>query len=447
MDRIISRYLAAILICGTMLYTSCTNHDSSYKAVSLTGQVTHVQPMTGLVLWNDLAAAMDSTHGRCISLEFSYVEPCRLVTGKTNGVISYDWTYLDDKLSAAASRGHQMVVRFPLCYPSNRSNCIGKPGGTYVPDYIRQLPDYRETYSANPGGDGPTWYPDWSNSELQWFVKQFYSDLAARYNNDPRIAFVEVGFGHWAEYHTYGTPVAFGTNFPTLAYQRELFTHLSQVLTIPWLTSVDAGDKVYSDVCVHADTRELAFGLFDDTFMHSQHDLSQGDGWNEQCWLWSGIERWKNGVCGGEISYYTRDDQHNFLTPEGMYGVTWEQAAGKYHMTFVICNNAPEGAYFTQQRVTEAGIAAGYNFCITDCRTNGTNSRITITNTGIAPIYRDAYVTVGGVRAQESLRGLLPGEEQTVEISAVATADNVRITSDHILPSQQIEFDVNLSAQ
>jgi hypothetical protein len=51
------------------------------------------------------------------------------------------------------------------------------------------------------------------------------------------------------------------------------------------------------------------------------------------------------------------------------------------------------------------------------------------------------------MRAQESLRGLLPGEEQTVEIPAVATADNVRITSDHILPSQQIEFDVNLSAQ
>ena len=430
------------LALAALVLAACgPKNDASYEPVQVQGRITHVQPMTGLVLWNDLAANMHDTHGAAIALEFSYIQPCRLVTGKQDGKVQYDWSYLDDKLSEAAARGHQMIVRFPLCYPSNRNNCIDKVGGTYVPAYIRELPDYKETYAANPGGDGPTWYPDWSNSELQWFVKQFYSDLAERYNNDPRLAFVEVGFGHWAEYHTYGTDPLFGVNFPTRSYQRELFLHLSQVMTIPWLISVDAGDEMYSDVCTHEQTRDLAFGLFDDTFMHAEHDISQGDGWNERGCQGSGLDRWKTGVCGGEISYYTPDDQRNFLNPAGMYGFTWEQASAKYHMTFVICNDATRGNYFSPERVTEAGIASGYSFKILACETNGSDSRVTVKNTGIAPIYRDAYVTVNGVRDEQSLCSLLPCEEQTYTVNAVATPDNVRITSDYILPSQEIEFE------
>lgn len=428
------------LALAALMFAACGS-KKSYEPVQLQGGITHVQPMTGLVLWNELAAEMNATHGGSLALEFSYVQPCRLVTGKQEGALQYDWSYLDDKLEGAASRGHQMVVRFPLCYPSNRNNCIDKVGGTYVPDYIRALPDYHETYAANPGGDGPTWYPDWSHSELQWFVKQFYTDLAARYGRDARLAFVEVGFGHWAEYHTYGTDPQFGHNFPTMEYQHELFLHLSQILPIPWLISVDAGDEMYSDVCANEQTKDLAFGLFDDTFMHAEHEISQGDGWNERCWQWCGVERWKRGVCGGEISYYTPDDQHNFLNPAGMYGLTWEQASAKYHMTFVICNDATRGAYFSPERATEAGIAAGYSFKILSCETNGTDSRIKVTNSGIAPIYRDAYITVDGVRAEESVCGLLPGEERTYMVKAVASPTNVRITSDFILPLQQIEFE------
>ncbi len=50
-----------------------------------------------------------------------------------------------------------------------------QPGTTAVPDYIKTLPDYHETYYENE--DGPTWYADWTNAELQWFTKQFYADF------------------------------------------------------------------------------------------------------------------------------------------------------------------------------------------------------------------------------------------------------------------------------
>ena len=419
-----------------------TPEDSTYYSVKLNGSVTHVQPMCGMVLWNDMAASKNNTHGNCISLEFAYVPPCKIVTGKSGEQLTYNWTYLDNKLQAAASRGHQMVIRFPLCYPSNRENCEGTKGATYVPDYIKALENYNETYSANPGGDGPTYYPDWSNAEVQWFVKQFYVDLNARYASDPRLAFVEVGFGHWGEYHTYGTNVKFGKNFPTRDYQRQFFIHLSYVLTIPWLVSIDAGDDAYFvNIANDSELNALAFGLFDDSFMHKEHDKSQGDGWNEQCWQWSGMDRWIKGVCGGEISYYTSNDQRSFLNPQGMYGVTWEHAAAKYHMSFIICNDAPAGSYFTPERVTEAGIASGYKFAIIACTTNGVETHVTVANTGVAPIYRDAYVTVGGVRAAKSLRGLLPGESKRFDVKAVADNANVKITSDFILSEQEIQYE------
>ena len=90
-------------------------------------------------------------------------------------------------------------------------------GTSGVPAYIKALSDYSETYSKNPGGDGPTYYADWSNSELKWLTKQLYTDFNARYGNAPRIAYLEVGFGHWSEYHIYGTSLTRRTSLPTQA--------------------------------------------------------------------------------------------------------------------------------------------------------------------------------------------------------------------------------------
>lgn len=417
----------------------------NWYPISLQSEITHVQPMTGLVFWPDNDHM--STLGGSISLEFQYCLPCKVVTGKQNGQIQYNWTWLDNILNGIASRNHQAVIRFRYEYPSGEK-INGVKGATAVPDYIKALSDYKETYASNPGGDGPTYYADWSNAELQWFTKQFYTDLQARYGNDPRIAFLEVGFGHWSEYHIYGTTVQFGKNFPTKQYQSEFFQHLDTTMTIPWLVSVDAGDDQYTQLQSDAAMKACTFGLFDDSFMHKEHDFSQGDGWNEQCWRWCDPQntRWHTGVNGGEISYYSDSDQKNFLNPKGMYGVTWEQAAAKYHITFINANDAPEGKYASAARVQEAGLASGYRFAVVAAESNGTETRLTVTNEGVAPIYYDAYFAIGSTRSATSLRGLLPGQKREVTISAVVTPSAMpTIVCDHLLSSQQIEYRADCS--
>lgn len=419
------------------------NQLYGFKTVPLQSEITSVQPMTGIVFWPSQAASRHNTFGKSISLEYSYCLPSDVVTGKSNGVIQYNWTSFENILNAMAGRGHQAIIRFRYEYPNAMTN--GVRGGTAVPAYIKDLPDYNETYSANPGSDGPTYYADWSNTELQWFTKQFYTDFAARYDNDPRIAFLQLGFGHWSEYHIYGSTLNLGVNFPTHEYQEEFLKHVNSVFqSLPWNISIDAADNRYTPIVKTESLLNLNFGLFDDSFMHSKHEISQGGGYNERCWISIGTDRWKKAPAGGEISYYTSDDQKNFLNPDGMYDFTWEQASSKYHITYMIGNNAPGSVHATSQRVKEASMASGYRFKITDFRVKDDSTYVEITNTGIAPIYRDAFVAVNGVRSTITLKHLLPDSIIQTFIPSGGLNPVVSIESDYLIQGQKIEFEANI---
>ena len=93
-------------------------------------------------------------------------------------------------------------------------------------------------------------------------------------------------------------------------------------------------------------------------------------------------------------------------------------------------------------------MATGYRFVVRTCETDGTSTRMLVTNEGIAPLYRDAWFAIGDVRSETSLRGLLPGEERLIEIPAVPSADgsSIKIVSDCILPRQEIQFEADITA-
>lgn len=444
-------FLTLLVLLASLRMMSAGWHD-----VPLQSQITHVQPMTGLVLWEDLAHRLYTTYGQSHAMEFAYLPPCRVVPGcDDDGTVHYDWSYLETLLDDIKGRSHQAVLRFFYEYPGE-TMVDGNEGTTAVPAYIKARSDYHETFSHT--GDGACYYADWSNAELKRFTKQFYADFAARYASDPRIAFIEVGFGHWSEYHIYdgsNTNIQLGKNFPTKEYQKEFFLHLASVMPIPWAISIDAASTKYAPFRSDAELRALRFGLFDDSFMHLNHELSSGDGYNEQCWLNMGFEEhWQTGVCGGEVSYYTKNDQPGFTNPAGMYGHTWEEQAAKYHITFMIANNNPGGKndYNNPSRFKECSMASGYHFEVTRCQTDGVQTCLTVTNKGVAPLYRDAYFAIGMVRSGESLRGLLPGEslEVTIPASLSSAADGTLlhkpvIVSDYILDTQQIEYDCRLT--
>jgi len=112
-----------------------------------------------------------------------------------------------------------------------------------------------------------------------------------------------------------------------------------------------------------------------------------------------------------------------------------------FHMTFIIGNDQPE--YQSTTRITEAAMSMGYRFEIRDCYIKEGEARMLIANTGAAPIYRDAYVSVGGKRGSYSLKKLMPGKEIWVRVKASGIdADSpVAIECDHLVKGQKgIEF-------
>ncbi len=99
-----------------------------------------------------------------------------------------------------------------------------------------------------------------------------------------------------------------------------------------------------------------------------------------------------------------------------------------------------------EERLAQAGMATGYRFRITNAQRQNGKVRLEVTNSGIAPIYRDAYFSNGNVRSTISLKGLLPGEKRLIELDDPqgTVSTTLTIQSDYLVPGQQIQFESNL---
>lgn len=414
---------ALLLLC--LVVASCEGKPASSEpevqeggvSVPLEASITHVQPMTGIVLWNTSSAVRQ----RYVQLEYSYM----LYSDVCREKDVYDWSPVEKILKEAAGRGHQVVLRFRYTYPGY--SCA-------VPDYIKSWPGYEATNAKSEGRN--TEFPDWRCDELQRFHMEFHRRFAERYDKDPRLAFVEIGFGLWAEYHIYDGPCIIGRTFPSHDFQAQFLPKMDEWFQdTPWLFSIDAADSKYAPFHKQKSLLELGFGNFDDSFM-----CEDWDGYNWSSWSFFGRDRYKKGPAGGEFSYYSDYDQKHVLDKGGMYGRKFEDVVAKVHMSFIIGNDQPGKQ--TPERIKEAAMSMGYRFEVQDFRIKeGESASVLIANVGVAPIYRDAFVSVDGVRGAFNLRELMPGDQQWVTISCKATeASRPAIECDHLVKGQKIEF-------
>ena len=392
--------------------------------VPFQAEITHVQPMTGIVLWN----TSGSVKKDYVQLEYSYM----LYNDVCKEKDVFDWTPMDKLLEQVAARGHQAVVRFRYTYPGYASA---------VPDYIKKMDGYEAIWAKADGRSREdTEYPDWRCEELRRFHLEFHRRFAERYDKDPRLAFVETGFGHWAEYHVYDGKYIDGQTFPSKEFQAEFLPKMDEWFKeTPWLISIDASDSKYAPFRKQKELLDLNFGNFDDSFM-----CEDWDGYNWSCWTFFGKERYKKAPAGGEFSYYSSYDQKHVLDKEGMYGRVFEDVVAKVHMTFIIGNDQPGKQ--KPERITEAAMSMGYRFEVRDFKVlEGKSAEVLIANVGVAPIYRDAFVEVEGVRGDLNLRTLMPGDEALVTIACEAkTSSRPAIACDHLVEGQEIQYQADI---
>ena len=392
--------------------------------VPFQAEITHVQPMTGIVLWT----TSGSVKKDYVQLEYSYM----LYNDVCKEKDVFDWTPMDKLLEQVAARGHQAVVRFRYTYPGYASA---------VPDYIKKMDGYEAIWAKADGRSREdTEYPDWRCEELRRFHLEFHRRFAERYDKDPRLAFVETGFGHWAEYHVYDGKYIDGQTFPSKEFQAEFLPKMDEWFKeTPWLISIDAADEEYAPFHEQKELKNLNFGNFDDSFM-----CKEWSGYNWSCWSFFGKERYKKAPAGGEFSYYTDSDQKHALDKAGMHGRVFEDMVAKVHMTFIIGNDQP--LHQKPERITEAAMSMGYRFEVRDFKVlEGKSAEVLIANVGVAPIYRDAFVEVEGVRGDLNLRTLMPGDEALVTIACEAkTSSRPAIACDHLVQGQEIQYQADI---
>lgn len=91
-------------------------------------------------------------------------------------------------------------------------------------------------------------------------------------------------------------------------------------------------------------------------------------------------------------------------------------------------------------------MSMGYSYQILDYRVKGDKAVVCVANKGVAPIYRDAYVSVGGHKGEYSLAGLMPGQYEWVLIQGPGVSSEVKpeIVCEHLVPGQKIEYDADV---
>lgn len=397
--------------------------------LELISSVDRVQPMTGIVFWAENSQDLNTLRDK-VQLEFSYLVYSDVVQNQGQ----YDWSVVDDLLSTAASRGRQVVLRFRYTYPG-----VTSPS---VPNYIRNGSGYNDRTLSVEGA--ATYVPDWSSTELQAFTLEFFTNFAARYDSDPRLAVTQIGFGSYSEYHLYDGPFALGDTFPSKAFQTTFLNHVDAAFDeLQWTVSIDAADAGNTPFAVSSALRNLNFGLFDDSFLHSDHSTSDGE-YNRSSWLAFGADRANTNIAGGEFSYYSDYDQEHVLDlPNGPHGTSYEDLAATYGISYMIGNDQLSVGQ-SAARIEQAGMNSGYNFEVTAYSTTGSMTSVTISNTGIAPIYYDAYPTVGGTRSAASLKGLVAGQSSTFLINALPDESGLTIECDRLVAGQEIQYDADL---
>ncbi|MBS1726393.1 MAG: DUF4832 domain-containing protein [Armatimonadetes bacterium] len=90
-----------------------------------------------------------------------------------------------------AAKGKLVVFRVSMDYPTEK---------TGVPQWLIDAGLKMTPYTDYGGGKSP----DYSDPRLQKALLKFIKALGARYNSNPRVAFIQVGLlGFWGEWHTW----------------------------------------------------------------------------------------------------------------------------------------------------------------------------------------------------------------------------------------------------
>ncbi len=289
----------------------------------------------------------------------------------------YNWEPIDAALKACDHAGMTYAIRI-IAYTTN----IGSDDNygeehDFVPDWVYKKGAEKDTTTYKGKENSPTIkVPNWSDEIYNESYKKFITALAERYDNDPRVEYIENrAYGNMSEWHT----SEFDNNpMPSVEIQKSMLDHFSSVFKNTTI-SVFAGAR---DVYDYADSLGFA---------KRYNGLVMGR--NAE---WTLAPSYRSNVP-------TMGDNHT--TYESMLKVTESSdytrwSVDRYrdsveipHLTFFAIDQ-DSGCGFEIYRdhkdlIDEMCNRLGYNFTVTSAKRNGNKLKVVIKNIGLAPAFFD----------------------------------------------------------
>jgi hypothetical protein len=167
-----------------------------------------------------------------------------------------------------------------------------------IPDWLYQEINQDGTWYDHAWGKG--FSPNYSNKKLIALHEELLKKLAERYNNDPEIAFIELGsIGHWGEWHTLQQDGIY-IPFPKLPVVE---TYVNQYVKY-------FSNKILLMRRPHQIALDNKMGLYNDMFGKKKDTVDSFWNWVKNGYtLWLTGEKmpampdyWKYGPTGGELA-------------------------------------------------------------------------------------------------------------------------------------------------
>ena len=303
----------------------------------------------------------------------------------------YDWSELEELLDALSEHNMGYALRvFPYSPSFIRDNNTPEENYDWTPKFVYEAGAKKITarYKENNANAA---VPVWDDSVYLYYAKEFATALAAKYDGDPRIEYIDVRtFGEWGEWHVSNLD---GSKMPSVEIQKDLLKHYASIFKKSLLVLPSDG---YGDVYTYA----LSLGITkrDDCLIGipgTADSLVRAYEANlptvaENCGGYAIMLNYTDVIPGGYLKW----------TPE-----RWVDAITTAHLTYYVLDQDFDDCGYNFYKDNKALADSmtkvlGYNFIvehaelITVANLADTMStlNISVKNTGVAPCFFDLYM-------------------------------------------------------
>ncbi len=314
----------------------------------------------------------------------------------------YDWSELEELLDALTAHNMGYALRvFPYSPSFIRDDSTPEENYDWTPKYVYEAGAKKITarYKENNASAA---VPVWDDSVYLHYAKEFATALAAKYDGDPRIEYIDVrSFGEWGEWHVSNLD---GSHMPSVEIQKDMLKHYASVFKKSLLVLPSDG---YGDVYTYA----LSLGITkrDDCLIGipgTADSLVRAYEANmptvaENCGGYAIMLNYTDVIPGGYLRW----------TPE-----RWVDAIRTAHLTYYVLDQDFDDCgyrFYNDNKALADSMTKvlGYNFTVESAElltvatpTAGNSAdaaagnaetstlNITVRNTGVAPCFFDVYM-------------------------------------------------------